>query len=63
MTKSKSKSKSKSRIDYTTIAFYVCIIVCLLSIFIEYGIYKKQSLSTIFKNILDSVYASKYRIA
>ena len=48
------KSKSRIHIDYNKIAIYVFIIVCFLSIAIGYGLYKKQSFSTIFNNILSA---------
>jgi len=65
MVKSKSKSKSKLKsksgvtINYPELTFYIGSCVCVLCISFGYGLYKKQSFSTIVNNLANSVYASR----
>lgn len=48
-------TKSKITINYHKIGIYVGLIVCFLIIAVGYGLYKKQSLSTILNNISNAV--------
>jgi len=54
-----SKSKSRITIDYHKIALYIGAIVFILSIAFGYGLYKKQSVSTIFNNLINSIMYSR----
>ena len=50
-----SKSKSSIKINYKKVSLFIGLIVCFLIIAVGYGLYKKQSLSTILNNISNAV--------